>query len=89
VEVPAGVVGGDPASRSLLARDRRFELLDIALAPLLGRQPGDAGLQDGPYLQTPHDRIQAKVGDAEAAIGERVDQPLASEPPQRLAHGRA
>jgi hypothetical protein len=79
VKVAAGIVGLDPAARPPLSRDRALQLLDVALTAALGGQPGDAGLQDRPYLEAPQHGVEAKVSHAEAVVGVPLDETLAPE----------
>ena len=66
----------------------RLQLGQVALGAALGGQPGDAGLEQQPHLEPAQDRVEAELGDPEAAVGVRVDEALGAEAPQRLAHGR-
>ena len=50
-----------------------------------GREPGDLGLEQQPGLEAVEDALEADVRDEEAAVHLEGDEPVAGEPPQRLA----
>ena len=49
----------------------------MTLGAALGGQAGDARLEQQPDLEPAQDRVEPQLGDAEAAVGLRVDQALA------------
>ena len=66
-----------------------LELREVTLAATLGGQARDAGLEDQPHLEPAQDRVEAELGDPEAAVGVRVHEALGAQAPQRLADGGA
>src|SRR5215218_11141105 len=89
VEVAAGVVSGDPVTRTFLARDDLFEMLEVFLRSSLGCEACDGRLHDGTHLHASQHGVQSQIRHPETPVGVKIYQALAGEAPQGLAHGGA
>ena len=89
VERAARVVRGGGRPRRTLCSDRAAQRLEVRLVSPLRCEPGDAGLEQEPRLEPLEHVLEPDVGDEEAPVDLEVDEAVAREPPQRLAHRAA
>ena len=71
---------------SSIERAKRGE---VVVRPALGREPREHGLEVEAGLEALENAVEPEVRDEEAAIHLELDEPVAGEPPQRLADGAA
>ena len=76
-------------SRGALVLDRGAERGEVVVRPALGGEPREHGLEMEAGLEALENSVEPEVGDEEAAIHLELDEPVAGEPPQRLADGAA
>ena len=77
------------AARAPLPRQRLVHPPQRLGRPARGGEPRSAGLDhQAGLVRRPHPAA-VQIGDARAAVGAHLDQPLGGQSPQRLAHRRA
>ena len=89
VEGTARVVHLVGGLRRRLGGDRLPHQLEIRLGAPRRCEPGDLGLEHEPRLEPLADVVEPDLGDEEAAVDLELDEAVAGEPAQRLAHRAA